>query len=667
MQVVEHVESKQRQYALADRAQSMGWSASAVEVIDEDQGKSGATAEGRHGFARLASAVADGEAGAIFALEVSRLARSSEDWQRLLALCAVAGVVVIDEQAVYDPANHDDKMLLELKGAMSEAELNWLRLRLVGGRRHKARRGELWSLAPVGYVWRDKAFALDPDEAVQRAVRSVFTRFAIEPSAYAVVRWANTTGLMFPARAAGDDGTGEVRWRPLTASRLCSALHNPIYTGTYVYGREPNKKVIVDGKIRVKRNLSAEPHEWWAKLDGRHPAYIDWETYVANKKKLRDNLSPTKHTAGTTGAPREGAALLTGLLLCGRCGRRMRTDYATAAHRRWSYVCEGEHRQASSICWSLPGHRLDEAVTKTFLERMVPAELDVSIAVERELAVEADALAEQWKARIEQARYEARRAERRYKAVDPDNRVVARTLESEWEEKLRQVEEIERDFAEARRARRIDLSAEDRASIRAIAHDLPALWRADTTPVSDRRAMLRTVIDVVAVSPIDIPHRETLVRVQWKSQHVTALRIPRPGRLATSDSARDRVQALVAKRMTDEQIAATLNGEKIQRASGKPWTPIAVRRVRQRLGLACGEARPTSRPVPDRHPKTGWYSIPGAVRVFGISRRIVRYWIDRDLVRSQHDTVDGRVTRWLSIDDTLVKRLRSSKTRSAKH
>lgn len=666
MQVAEHVESKQRQYALADRAHSMGWPGSAIEVIDEDQGKSGATTEGRHGFARLAAAVAEGEVGAIFALEVSRLARSSEDWQRLLALCAVAGVVVIDEQTVYDPADRDDKMLLELKGAMSEAELHWLRLRLVGGRRNKARRGELWHVAPTGYVWRDKAFALDPDEAVQHAVRAVFARFAIEPSAYAVVRWANTTGLMFPARASGDDGTGEVRWSPLTGSRLCNVLRNPIYTGTYVYGRQPNKKVIVDGQIRVKRNLSTEPHEWWAKLDDRHPAYIDWETYVANKKKLRDNLSLPKHATGTTGAPREGAALLTGLLLCGRCGRRMRTDYETSAHRRWMYVCEGEHRHALSICWSLPGRRLDDAVSTIFLERMVPAELDVSIAIERELAVEADALAEQWKTRIEQARYEARRAERRYKAVDAENRVVARTLESEWEEKLRHVEEVEREFELARRARRIELSAEDRASIRAIAHDLPALWSSDTTPSSDRRAMLRTVIDVIAVSPIDIPNRETLVRVQWKSQHVTELRIPRPGRLATSDSACDRVQALVAKRMTDEQIAATLNYENIKRASGKPWNDIAVRRVRQRHGLACGQARPTSRPVPDRHPKTGWYSLPGAVRAFGISRRVVRYWIDRDLVRSRRDTVDGRDIRWLSIDDALVNRLRSSKTQSAK-
>jgi len=240
MQVHEHVESRQRQYALVERAATLGWSRGSIEVVDEDQGKSGATSEGRTGFARVADAVGQGQAGAILAVEVSRLSRSSMDWQRLLALCAVAGVAVIDEQAIYDPADGDDRMLLDIRGTMSAAELNWMRLRLNGGRLHKARRGELWRFAPTGYVWGGTRLELDPDEAVQRAVHLVFERFAIEPSIGAVARWAQQASFKFPTRRKND---GELEWRELSMGRINSILHNPAYAGTYVYGRKPTKKV----------------------------------------------------------------------------------------------------------------------------------------------------------------------------------------------------------------------------------------------------------------------------------------------------------------------------------------------------------------------------------------------------------------------------------------
>jgi hypothetical protein len=564
-------------------------------------------------------------------------------------------VLVLDEQTAYDPSNRDDRMLLELKGTMSETELHWLRLRLDGGRRHKARRGQLWLRPPTGYVWNDGRLALDPDEAVQHAVRAVFARFVVEPSAYAVVRWANDEGIRFPTRRQGHDAD-EVIWRPLTAHRVCELLHNPLYTGTYVYGRRPTKKVIIDGRIRDRRLVRTEPHEWWAKLDDQHPAYIDWETYVANRKKLRDNISLTK---ASSGAPREGSALLTGLLLCGRCGRRMRTDYETSSHRRWQYVCEGEHRRAQSICWSVPGPRLDEAVTNTFLERMVPAELDVSLAVESELGREADALGNQWKARIDRAQYEARHAERRYKAVDPDNRVVARTLEREWDEKLREVEAVEREYADARRARRLEITHDDRGRIRDLARDLPALWRAATTPSSDRRAMLRTVMEVIALSPLDLPRRETLLRIQWKSGHVTELHVPRPARASTSKRALERVRSLVAEGLADDQIAERLDREGITTATGKSWSANIVQNARERLGLKRAARKTTSRVLPHRHPKTGFYSIPGAMKLLGASRSMVRSLIERGLVRSHRAPYNSYMAVWLELDGHVVKRLRS--------
>src|SRR5208282_2450197 len=321
-QVHEHVESRQRQYALAERAVSLGWAPAAVEIVDDDQGKSGASAQGREGFARLAHDVAHGKVGAILAIEVSRLARSSQDWQRLLSLCSVAHVVVIDEQTTYDPSHHDDKLLLDLKGAMSEQELHWLSLRLAGGRLNKARRGESYVTPTAGYVWGGSALEKDPDGSVRRAVDLVFERFSVEPSARAVLRWARKTGFLMPTRQRG---TSEVVWSPLGNLRLIQMLHNPTYAGVYVFGRHPVKTALVDGEIRKIRVRLEEPSEWPVRIDNAHPAYIQWETYMSNQEKLRQNVSRAR--GATQGPPREGSALLGGLAICGRCGRRMSVRY----------------------------------------------------------------------------------------------------------------------------------------------------------------------------------------------------------------------------------------------------------------------------------------------------------------------------------------------------
>src|SRR5215510_5752826 len=526
MQVHDHGESTRRQYALAERAVALGWARADVEIIDEDQGKSGASSEERTGFQRLADDVAHGELGAILAVEVSRLARSSPDWQRLLSLCAVTGVVVIDEQGIYDPGDRDDRLLLDLKGTMSEAELHWLRLRLVGGRVNKARRGELALNPPIGYVWRDGRFALDPDEAVQTAIRLVLERFQIEPTAWAVVRWAHQQGVRFPRRVGSYNGTGEVQWGPLTMRRLASMLHNPVYAGIYAYGRREQRKVIIDGEIRRRTKRLADD-EWVVRIVDAHPAYINVETYVSNRERLSHNQSRMHGAIGGT-APKEGRALLTGLVLCGRCGKRMRVDYSTHERTTWRYTCTGKNATEQSICWSIEGSHLDEHVEQLFLSTMVPEEIDLTIAVEKEASGQARTLEAQWKARLEQARYEARHAERRYKAVDPDNRVVARTLEREWEARLQDLDEVERQYADARRTRHVDLTAADRAALRDIARDLPAVWNAPTTSAAERKAMLRLVIEVVSLEPIDIPVRSTRVRVQWKSGALDDQAIERP-------------------------------------------------------------------------------------------------------------------------------------------
>jgi len=657
-QVHLNVESKQRQYALADHAEALGWSADAVEIVDEDQGRSGSSTDGRDGFVRLAHDVAHGKVGAIFAVEASRLARSSQDWQRLLSLCAVAQVAVIDEHTVYDPSHHDDKLLLDLKGAMSEQELHWLSLRLAGGRLNKARRGESYITPPTGYIWGGKGLALDPDEAVRNAVAVIFERFSIEPSARAVQRWALQSGFLMPTRQRGG---GPVQWRPLGNARLNDMLHNPAYAGVYVFGRKPVRKVLVDGEIRQVRHWLKEPAEWPVRIDDAHPAYISWETYMSNQDKLRQNVSGTG--SQVRGAPREGPALLSGLLLCGRCGRRMTPRYRSIQRGDpwWSYTCWGDSSKGPKTCWSVAGPAIDQAVEELFLSTMVPDELELSLAVECETESQAASLERAWRTRIEQAQYEARLAERRYKAVDPDNRVVARTLEGEWEQRLQDLQAAEQQYAEACRQRLTELTTQDRERIRQLARDLPAVWRSSTTQPAERKAMLRLVIEAIALHPVDVPRRCTKMRVQWHSGVVSELEVVRYRRGEShrhAPEAVQRVRELAAMGLHDDEIAQQLNDEGLRTGTGLMWSDEHVRQLRCRKRIErLAPDRPRMPPLPHQD-ADGRYSVPGAMARFGVSQGIVYRWIKQGLVKaSRADHGTHRDVYWLDIDADTAARL----------
>jgi DNA invertase Pin-like site-specific DNA recombinase len=663
-QVREHAESTKRQYELVERARALGWAPEAIEVIDEDQARSAKSTDGRSGFVRLADAVAHGEVGGMFAVEVSRLSRSSEDWRRLLSLCGVAGVIVGDEERLYDPGDPDDKLLLELKGTMSEAELHWLRLRLVGARQHKARRGALWMSPPTGYVWGEQGFEKDPDEAVQRAIRVLFERYDIEPSAWAVVKWAREIGFKIPTRRQYADGFAEIEWKPPGVMRLYEMLKNPAYAGVYAWGRRREKEVLVDGRVRRVRPGIGDPDLWPVRIENAHPGYISWSTYLQNQERLRQNVQRMGHRV--RGSTREGPALLTGLLMCGRCGRKMFLAYARGPRfRRWTYECRGDRERGEAKCWAVSGKDIDRAVEELFLATMVPEDLELSLAVEQRLGQQSDELAQKWRARREQAAYEARRAERRYKAVDPDNRVVARTLEREWEGKLRELEEVERQYTEARRTRRVELSEEDRGRVRALARDLPAIWRAETTPSSDRKAMLRLVIEAISLQPIDVPRPGTRVQVAWQGGATDEIVVYRrePGELLRAPAAADaRVRALVPEGRTDAEIAAILNAEGIPTPLGgprrvsdpgrRPWTDRGVESVRRRAGI------PRERKgMPEQAPD-GRYSVRGAALRFGVTQRVVHLWITRGLVSGRRERVGPRrQVWWLDIDPTKAAEL----------
>lgn len=656
-QVVENTESTTRQYALAGRAEALGWSKSAIEVIDEDLGQSGSSTEGRAGFRRLAEEVGRGQIGALFALEVSRFARSSADWHHLLDLCGWGDVLIVDEQGIFDPKDPNDRLLLGLKGQMSEAEKYWMRLRMHGAKLSRARRGESRLVPPTGYVWDPVQghLELDPDEQVQAAVRLVFERFRTEGSAHAVRTWFIREGLKFPARPIW---ATEVQWVNAHPRTVLDMLHSPIYTGAYVYGRRETRTSVVDGNVRRTAVTPLPRDQWRVFLPDRHPAYLSWEEYLENQDKLKANRTDTTTPAGHRAAL-IGAALLQGVLLCGRCGARMHVQYA-GKNRRVVYLCSSPERSGTGTgkCWMVPGVGIDEQVAAVFLAFARPPELELAFAVTQEAERQAGELDQQWKLRLERARYQSRHAERRYNAVDPDNRVVARTLEARWEECLREVEQVEREYERARELRKVTLTEDDRRRILELASDLPRVWGAQSTTQQQRKNLLRILVREVTLTPIDVPARGTRVQVLWESGAVTEHFVERPryvhGTQAATE-ADETVRRLVACGKYDDQIAEVLNRDGLTTGMGRAWDIHSVRRVRARLGVTRPGGTPASTPTPDRRPD-GLHSIRAVAARFGVPGSTVRSWIKSGRLSVADGGGHGRPA-WFNLDDETVAHL----------
>lgn len=621
-QVHEHRESTARQYALSDRAVGLGWPAHAVDVIDEDLGQSGAGTSWRPGFKRMAKQVTSGTAGAVFALEVSRFARSSADWHRLLELCRWSDVLIIDENGIFDPSDPNDLLLLGFKGQMSEAEKQWLTMRMQGARMNKAKRGELRLTPPSGYQWDEFAGRLcfDPDEQIQHALCLLFRRFRIDGTANAAIRYFIDNDLRFPVRHLA---SGETRWGNPIPSTIGGILRSPIYAGAYVYGRRESKAVIIDNELHRSRITRLPEESWKVCIHDHHAAYVTWDEYVDNQRRLHDNRS----MFATTGAPRPGSALLQGILLCGKCGFRMNVEYAKGRQR---YICRAPilHGKSASRCWSVTGVRIDEAVGEAFLEAVQPTEIELSLAVAREAEHQAGEVSKQWRMRLERARYEAGLAERRYKAVDPDNRIVANTLERDWEHKLRDLADVERGYDDARNARKVDVSDADRDRVFQLAKDLPGIWRAPTTSDAQRKTLLRTLIRGVTITPVDVPTRATRIEVLWVGGAITERTIDRPRWVSgcqASDEADARIRDLVARGIYDDTIATVLNEQKLVTGGGQAWDRTKVERVRRRLGLRRPQATLHKQILPAQR-ADGLYSTLGVAERFGVLPSTVRRW-----------------------------------------
>lgn len=570
--VQHHGESTLRQYRLQERARRLGWKAEQIEVIDEDQGKSGAKAVGREGFQRLVSEVALDRVGVILGLEVSRLARSCADWYRLLEVATLAGTLIADEEGVYDPRHYNDRLLLGLKGTLSEAELHFLKQRMIGGRRNKAERGEYRIRLPVGYVWEpDEGIRLDPDERVRESVDLFFRTFDRLGTAQALSRYFEDHQLLFPRR----DGWGSlqvaVTWGKLSTSRALLILHHPVYAGVYVYNRNASEEVDPEDSCAGGRI--------W--IPNAHPAYITIEQHEQNGARLQANRTIWTDGEGQPGSVREGKSLVQGIVLCGRCGRHMQVGY----DRKRSPIYTCRLSATGRLCQQLRGRHVDPLIEQVLLETLTQEQLELAVGALEQLEQRSEELDRQWRKRLEQARYEADKAARRYYQVEPENRLVSRTLEAEWNLRLEEVEQIQQEYNRVREKPPLKLNPQQRQQILALAEDLPRLWKAPTTRQSRRKQLLRLLIEDVTLSNVDVPWSVS-VAIRWKtevvSRHQAERVLPRPHR--TPQCAVVRIEQLYCTQ-TDRQIALILNSEGHRTGYGNTFTESAVAHIRHRRGL----------------------------------------------------------------------------------
>jgi len=581
-QVQQNTESTQRQYALQQRAVALGWTMEKIHIIDCDLGQSGASTVDREGFQQLVAEVSLGHVGVVLGLEVSRLARNSADWQRLLELCAITDTLILDEDGLYDCNDFNDRLLLGLKGTLSEAELHFLRARMRGGLLNKARRGELASPLPVGLIYDEqKRVRLDPDQQVQQAIRLVFETFRRSGSAFSVVTHFKRSGWHFPSRERTGARKGELTWGTLTSSHVLRILHNPRYAGAFFFGRT-RTRTWPDGS---RRTQTLPDHEWLVLIPNLHVGYISWEEFQANQDRLRNNAQALGADRRKS-PPREGPALLQGFVICGVCGRRMTIRYHTRQGILYpDYICQREKiDHAAPVCQQIPGHPIDSALVKLLLENMTPINLETALSVQKEIVTrheEANKLRTQQVAR---AQYEADLAAQRYRRVDPNNRLVASTLEAEWNAALCALQEAQQEYERCRQADLLVIDDELRERVMALTTDFSRVWNDPHTTDQNRKRFVRLLIEDVTL----IKSSEIVVHVRFRGGAMQTLTIPAPRRSwQVWTTPQERVQMVdnLLNDYTDEQVAAILNERDLHPGKGGLFRGRLIGNIRRAYGL----------------------------------------------------------------------------------
>lgn len=641
-QVREHTESTARQYGLVDQAVAMGWDDRNVQVIDTDLGVSGRSTEGRDGFRALVSRVCLGEVGAIFGLEISRLARSSADLSRLLELARLTDTLLIDGDGTYNLADFNDRLLLGLKGTMSEAELHLLAGRLQGAKRAAAARGELRTPLPVGYLYDDQdSPVIDPDEEVAAAIRDVFAAFAAAGSAYQVV--AAFAGRRFPLRAYGGAWAGQLRWGRLNHARVLGILNNPTYAGAYVFGRYASRRTVrPDGSIRSGVTL-LPMSDWQVCIRDHHPGYLSWEDYLSNRAKIAANRT---HTGARP--VREGHALCQGIIGCGSCGRPMSTRY----HRNGAaaYECHArKDQQATPTCRSISAHAVDEIVVERLLAALNPDEVALAFAAADEVTNRRDRASRAAELAVERARYDADRAERAFHAAEPENRLVTRTLETRWETTLAALAEA-RAALTAAHAAAPPLPA--RADLEALVADLPRLWHAETTSARDRKRLLRTLIADLTVLP-ETDRDKIRIGIRWHSgatdEIITARPLP-PGPAKRTPSPAAELIRRLGPTTSNEDLVTLLNTAGHLTGRGRRFDIDAVQWVRHIHKI----------PTPG-HLAPGEISVNDAAHRLDITADAVYYWIKVGHLAARRGAGNRLAIAWTpDLEATCRQRIASS-------
>ena len=618
-QVIDHRESQRRQYDLSDWASTAGWPGDQIVVVDEDQGKSGSTAKTRPGFARLIAAVAQGEVGIVIALEVTRLSRNSPDWHHLLYLCRFTNTLIADEHTVYDPDLSSDRLVLGIRGQMSELEVETSIERMVSARWSKAARGELYTIPPAGYdIDECGQWVKSSDESVVHAIVTVFEKLDELGSARQVFAWWRDQGLKYPVRRLRSR-RHPVVWLAPTYAMFLRTLHNPIYTGAYVFGRSKSVRCLDDEGVVRTRAQRVKRDDWPVVIYDHHDAYISYDQFVRNEARLQENV--TMRSVGKNGPAREGAALLQGLVLCGHCGRRMSLSYGGSTRSRvYQYRCSRARGQQGGVdCQVIGGKRIDQTVVEVFLDATTPCAADAARLANEEAHRESEALRLYWAHQIERVEYEAQRAERQYMAVEPENRVVARELERRWEQALRELERVRVEAGQAIDSPEL-LSGDDLDKVHLLGQELQAVWNEDTTTNRDRKRLLRCLIEEVQLSTGEDHYA---VRIVWKGGATTERELVRGPAGWARRTPEDTVELVrqLAEQFDDAQIARILN--KQGRRSGRdiPFTQAAITSLRGKNKIPrCAKIAITD----SRH---GPFNAEQAARELGVTMSTVHRWL----------------------------------------
>lgn len=651
-QVIENQESRLRQYELAGHAVALGWSQQRVLVIDEDQGQTGKIAVHRSGFQQLMAEVTLEHVGLILGLEMSRIARSSKDWHHLLELCAMFGVLLADQDGIYDPTDSNDRLLLGLKGTMSEFELVTMRNRLERGRLHKAERGELFLRLPIGYVKLPSGeIVKEPDEQARAVVQLIFDRFEEIGSVYGVLHYLVRHGIQVGLRPQSGPQRGELIWRRPTLATLARMLNHPIYAGAYVYGRKVTERKVVGEKLRT-RERRLPRSQWKAFKRDALPAYITWDQYEANLRQLQRNRSQFD----SPGIARNGEALLAGIVFCGHCGRRFHTNQGKPKH---AYYGCWRHREEAreQECFGLCAPALDALIVGQLFKALEPAALELSLQAVTDEHRERQRLHEHWARQCERARYEADRAERQFQAVEPENRLVARTLEQKWEAALQKLYAIEEEWHRFVQAIPAQLSEEEQRRITTLAQDLPALWNDAQTTNADRKEIIRCLIERVVAHVV--PHSERVdVTIHWQggftSQHELLRPISSYSGSVMGDQLRERITQLHRDGLTASQIAGQLNQEGFSPPRRlNPFSREQVWQLLSRYGLT------KKQEVIEPGPKE-WPLVALAQRI-GVSELRLRRWAHNGWVHARQASSQSPWVIWADADELRrLKRLKAA-------